>query len=40
MPIPITIGEADYCEGNESELTTADNVAVTTTGVWLFLRQP
>ena len=40
MPIPITIGEADYCEGNESALTTADNVAVTTTGVWLFLRQP
>jgi phosphoribosyl 1,2-cyclic phosphodiesterase len=33
------LGETD-CEGNESELTAADNVAVTTTGGWLFLRQP
>ena len=33
------MGETDYCEGNESELRVADNVAVATTGGWLFLRQ-
>jgi Protein of unknown function (DUF3738) len=40
MPIPISIGETDYYEGNESELTAAGNVAVTTTAGRLFLRGP
>ena len=40
IPLPINIGEADYCERNEPELAVAGNVAVTTTVAWLFLREP
>jgi hypothetical protein len=40
IPLPINIGESDYCDGNERELAVAGNVAVTTTIGWLFLREP
>ena len=40
VPVPITIAAADYCEGNGPEWAAVGNVAITTAGERLFLREP